>query len=441
MLLKKNNLLVVLFFLSLVSLYPQSWAESEVSLELQGIGQFSKSKSQTVKQSSGQLRLSSETKYKYSESFRIKLEPSVLLPSDQGQFEQQPIWNFRESWIEYRNNSDLKLQIGSLVKVWEGTDGINPMDITTQKNLTDPLHTENLGSPGIWIQKNWNHVSVEVIGISPTKSVLPGENSGWWPREYELPIGNSQQQLLLPETTEYQILSRQDQNQANEINYGARVKFNFSNFDFSIAGFDGVTQSPLLRPIISGTSIVTGEKEVIQMTNPIQIQPIDDRRRTFAVGANLQINDFIFRIAGRTDAAAPGNLKHSVNVENSKSAVFAIEKSFSVFKKPVISIWQYSIYQNENASTAVVSTQDIFNNSLILGFKAQTSDAGQFQLSLVDNLSKSALIAQAEYHYRFTDHTNSFLGCDYLQGPQNSLIGLWQKESKLRLGLRMDISL
>lgn len=428
MFLRKTNLLLSSCFYLFLS---QAHADTQVSLGLETQWLAKPPSDSALSRSLNSVTLSIENKSKLSENWRLRFEPWARAQTPNDISEKNPELNFRESLIEYKFDQT-RVQLGSLIKAWEGTDGVNPMDIATQKNFSSPLRSSNLGSVGIWLQQSWDFGSLEVLFLpAPTTSIVPGLGSGWWPREYEFPIEIESTKLLLPANPRYEFLQRQTVNLGDRNNYGARLKLTGEKTDFSLAYFLGVTQSPSFQPTISGSAIGVSE---VQLANPIQIKPVDDLRESFAAGFNYQFDEWIFRAAGRKDQPKK---KEQAVFTGTTQIVVAAEKILNWKNKTWVVVLEAISTGADSESFSALSTLQIFKQAAILAMKIAWSDTQQVQVSLLQSFSSNSTIFQLEDTVKLKDNLSLTLGLDDLSGPQTSLVGLWSSQSKLRAGLEL----
>ena len=386
-----------------------------------------------VSQLTGASTFSLQMKDKISEAWRWKFEPQLRTRGPGELSEVDVEWNARESWLEYRSG-DFRVQGGSLIKAWEGTDGVNPMDLATQKILTDPLRSENLGSFGLWAQWSHSPVTFEAMFIpDQTRSVLPGDHAGWWPRESEIPLEQDDARLQVPENPEFEILSRKDLNDAYKNNFGARLRAQFETVDLSLAVFEGATQTPALTPDQRGllVGVDPDGKFIILLDKPIRIQPVDDRRRSAAMGFNYTAKSFIFRAAARYDTAAR---KDKSRLNDTTQAVAGLEKTVEVGSRTFILLGQYAWGRESERAGTAVSVQSLFADAYLLGVRGVWSDTTSLQVAAVYSASTKSSFEQLDLERRLSDNWVLRTGADFFQGPSDTLIGLWRDQSRLRVG-------
>ncbi len=392
---------------------------------------FLKSQSAPVNQNETSLLLELESKNKLSEHWRFRFEPHLRLSSSEKIIADPIDGDFRDTQFEAKWGT-AHLQLGSFIKVWEGTDGLNPMDIASMKNLRDPFSGENLGSLGVAASGGEKLITWDLIYIpQQTRSRLPGERSGWWPRKSSLPLQQDNQILLVPDQPAYEFLPRDERNHALQNNFGARLQLHGQSWDFSLAGFEGAAQTPLISPAISGVLISTSPQFIVQMTNPILIQAIDYRRRSSAAAFVYTGESWIFRTAGRHEESLGSD---PILPSQYDQYVTGFEKTISLFKQNVIFVLQYA-FGKKPQSSGVLSAQNLFERAYLFGIRWPFNEQLLFSASGFYDTVKNSSYQRYALQRKISDAFSAELAAEQFTGPTDSLLGIWSNQNRASLGI------
>jgi hypothetical protein len=198
-----------------------------------------------------------------------------------------------------------------------------------------------------------------------------------------------------------------------------------------VAGFEGASQTPILQPIIQGQLVQINPKLIIQMDNPIQIQAINYRRRTVAAAVTSTQESWVYRLAAKHDQPLGDN---SLLPSWMDQIVGGIEKTVSLGGQNVI----FSVlYSHETQSSAVqsgiIANPDPFWRSFLLGMRYPLKDDLVLFVGGVKSTLNSSFLARVNLHQNLSAHWGIEGNLDWNQGPADSLFGVWQDQSRLRL--------
>lgn len=382
-----------------------------------------------------------ESKNKLSDSIRVLIEPRLVLSTTNNLIDAPLDYNTRDTLIEFKFEN-FHIQIGSFIKQWEGTDGFNPMDIATVKNYRDPFATESLGSAGINFfggEKSFTYDAFFVPWQTPVR--LPGDHSRWLPRKTPFPLVSGQNSLLVPSEPVIQMQDHEISNDALKNNFGGRIQFHGESWDFSLAAFQGSAQLPILKAHIAGDLVMTlpDGSNVIQIRNPILIQPLEYLRRTFAAGYVSTLSDtWVFRVAGRYDQPVEDHHFGSVDPllpGPSDQFVGGFEKTLTINSQTVMISLQYSYAKILDPPTGVLNITDPFQNAILYGMRFPIREDFILYFMGLWSHQIGATYNRLRLDKKLADAVTLELGLDLIRGPSDNLLGIWAAESRGSLGL------
>ena len=380
-----------------------------------------------VPQSDSEVILQYESKTPLSNNWLFQFQPDLRMFEAPQPNAFAADFNGRNTYLKERTN-DLYVEFGSFIKEWEGTDGINPMDIATVKTYRDPINTESLGSWGVAVKSRGSTAwSWEFLYVPwQTSAIMPLSYSGWWPRTTTLPLSLNNESVLLPGEVTYAIDSPQILNHADENNFGARLQFHGESWDAALAGFQGQSQIPVFRPTLSGNLIETSPSTVLQLTDPVHMQPVEYLRQTVSALFVYNQNPWIYRISGRydqpigSDPLLPGW---------SDQFVAGIERTVVVHDKTVILSLQYAAGVMPYYPNSFLNLSDPFENALTWAIRYPLSDNILLIYSGLNDFQFHSYYDELKVQDSIGEHLSLSLAAEKIGGPANSLFGMWQNQS------------
>jgi hypothetical protein len=412
------SLVRVIFFILLGASLARAESSGKFVLEGQG---FLKGPQEPVAGSEARIEAEYNQLFSLSESFQIRFHPAMRSTSTAGSMESSVLVDPRELFGEFRGNESAYFQAGFFTPTWEGTDGLNPMDIAAVRDNSDPLKPNTLASAGVRTGVTVWGTEFEFFGIPrQTRSRLPGERSPWWPRRMTLPLRTETTELQLPDNVEYERLSRQEISGALNNNFGMRLQWHGDAWDLALGGFEGAAETPIVVPTLNATLITLTPKQILLLQSPVQLTPVDYRRRTGSGFATLTLGEWIFRLAGRhdqpmgTDIRLPGW---------SQQAVFGFERGVEIAGDQVIFLLQTSWGRRQDDGS-LLSISDLFDRAILGGVRWPVGESWTFFFSGFRSQKDGSWFAQAEVGKRWADSFSSEVFMQMLDGPPESLLGI-----------------
>lgn len=320
------------------------------------------------------------------------------------------------------------VRLGYSTVSWEGTDFINPMDIVNAKNQQDPLNPLTRGSAGVFYTLNTSHFSWDLIYIpKQTQTLLPGENSAWWPREFTLPTNTQDTTLLVPETLIYKVNDDEVLEKALDHNFAMRLKQQFDTWDISLGVYQGSSTTPALSPQISLTPIEIYPNQIYQINSPVVIQPIYYRSRVIAGSFSKIFESFIVRLSGQhaqpltLDARVPGW---------SDLGVVAIEKNVQIFESDVTFLLQFvNSRRKDDGNLSLLSS--LTEKSLMFGWRWPVTDELTWNAAFFQEQKKFSSFIHSDLTWSISDSWKQTFSVDVLSGSPESTLGTYDKNDRV----------
>lgn len=331
-----------------------------------------------------------------------------------------------EAQIQFKQSSR-KAVFGFHRSPWEGTDIINPMDMVFAKNYLDPLNPSTRSAAGLFYSEDLGFLSFDLFYIpQQQKSLLPGNHSPWWPRQLYLPVDSTQQELRLPDRVAYEVIDADELNSASKNNVALRLQKNFGSVDVSLAGFDGMAQTPVLTPQLVVTPLEVFPKEIYLLESPVKIKPSYYRHRVGAMALTGLFGTTILRLAGQ----------HSQPVGDSRilpgwnhQAVIEVEQTISLRRSEITFLVEL-IYSKRQESGNLASLSSLLEKAAMVGLRWPFKENWSWIAAYYQEFHYQSSFFHTEVSRTHTDHLKSTLLLDYIGGSQNSPLGSFNKNAQ-----------
>lgn len=341
--------------------------------------------------------------------------------------EEQFFYDPTNVYLEY-SKKNYFFQAGYFTLKWEGTDGMNPMDIASMKNWSDPLDSKTRASLGVHMGDSSKALDWEMAYIPmQTSSQLPGNKSAWWPRSSNLPLRTDDIELRLPEEVTYNVTPTNELNKARTHNFAVRLQKHGDFADVAFAHYEGAAQTPLVTPTLNVTPIQVSPKEIYLLQSPIQLVPTDYRVRSTAGFISKAWETWIFRASSRYDQPL-GNAKSLTTW--SQQTVAGFERSFDSIILIVQGLWFHS-----PTGGSLVSVQDVFDQSVLLGLRWQLGETWTLLASGIQATQDSSSYYSLDLSKSFESGWGLKANYQSIYGPKNSLLGVLDKNDRASLEL------
>lgn len=368
-----------------------------------------------------------------------RFNPFVQLTTTPNAWSEDVFFDPKEVNLTWKRRT-IFLRGGYFTLAWEGTDGLNPMDIATMKNYSDPLNPLTKSSLGIQTGFSKENFDFEAAWIPlQTKSDLPGETSAWWPRRLNLPLRTDEIEARLPDRVEYLFLNREKYKNALTNNYAARIKIHGDLGDAAFAYFEGASETPMMQPTLDVVPIQVSPKRIFLLQSPVKITPIDYRRRTGAALLSTTVADFVLRAATRYDQPIDGEANQLVLTAStlpswSQQSIVGVERSFDIGQNLVTGILQFA-WVHRPKSVSLVSVQDLFDEAVLAGLRYPFGESWTLILSGMRSGRDKSYFGQAQLSYRISDSVSTEAGYFVMGGEDESLLGVYDENDRASLKL------
>lgn len=324
------------------------------------------------------------------------------------------------------------MRLGFMTMKWEGTDGLNPMDIASMKDWSDPLLTETRASGAIAVGRSGDKYDFEAAYIPyQTLWLLPGTKSPWLPRRFNFPIRTNEFELKLPDRVEYVFNEPVELNDARRNNVASRLQLRTDLVDASVAYYEGLADSPALEPVLDVTQLKAPPHAVYLLMSPVHITPVAYKVRTVAGYLSHAFGSWIMRASSRYDQP----LGNDTRIPDwSQYSVLGLERSFDIGTNTWTGVLQ-GAWTRAPESASLISVRDIFNQTVLFGLRAPLGEKWSAMISGFKTTKDSSYYAKIEAGYRYSDHWRFDGSVDLLDGPAETLLGVFGANDRLMLSM------
>lgn len=380
------------------------------------------------------LELNPIFKWKYVDSWRITLSPTLISSMNNKSEEERTFVDAGEAFIRYQKET-YSIQIGSNIFSWGITDGYNPLDNINSKQYFNPLKSKKLGALSVVFSQNIDQWDYDLILIPKNRgATLPGTNSRWLPREVFIPQTSDNHLVLkLPPTLSYSYDSTENLDNALDNNFAARIQRRGSAIDFGISLFEGVASFPLIQPQVTGAVIEVSPKTVIQVDPDIRLKPKNYRIRQGGLTFTSQQWDFLFKYA----TAYTQRIGENTNIPGwTHENVLGLEKNFTLGDSGfLIAILQHSFIYSEKINDSNFSYTEIFRRAWMVGGRITWKEVWNLSLLSLYDQSHGSHYEEWTLGRRLWDVWLVSLGGSLINGNSDTPLGVYDKNDTYNLSI------
>ncbi len=314
-----------------------------------------------------------------------------------------------------------KLGVQTLIN--DGPDVINPADVVHSKNWVDPTTPITMGSAGLSISQEIEKWSWEVFYIPyQTKPVLPGAHSPWLPRSKRLPVESENIEFRIPDKTEYQYIASEELDRALKNNFSAKLQRKSERFEIQAVYYQGLSQTPFLLTKLKADLIQSEPIQIYQIKDTVKLVPLYYRQQVYA--STFVIPFTTWSIKGGWSVQKP-YADYRVPSQTT-TTVIGVEKNYETSRGMITGIFQY-IEQQRLQAVQISFLRSLFQKAWSAGLRIPWNEELNFLVGgLYDQQGKSSLY-RASAQYRLSNSWSLEAGAQYLEGPKNTLIGLYSR--------------
>jgi len=385
------------------------------------------------------FHLSAPLSAKWKKWLKFKFTPEAQWDPSNPSVREKSYWDVTEGYAQAQFRP-VTLQAGMNVFTWGATDIANPLDIVSPRRFFDPLNSPKLGTPSLALKVDGSPISFEALYIPvQRKSILPGEQSRWLPRQMirnrSVSTDDGPASILLPDPIVYSYADDQDIQAALKNNYGARLLGQFHGLDVSLVAFDGAAVAPATDLSLSGSIVSLKPQLVIQADSGVKITPVYFRHRVYGASVVYTLGEFILRAEGSYDLPLTSRADLPATTT---SGVFEVEKSLSIGKDTITLIGELTYsHQDAAADNFSTSLSRIFDRAIILAVRYSPTEQISLLASLLHDTEFHGEFAHFEGSYAIRDWVKATLSADILGGETGTPIGTYADNDRVTAGLTL----
>lgn len=395
----------------------------------------------------GTLRLPATLRYK--RGFRIRALPLVQWDPENPSRSEREYYDLQEGYIQLQS-LPWTAQLGYNVQTWGDTDVFNPLDVVNARRYYDPFRSEKMGAPTALIKHEQEKFFLEALWIPIQRETrVPGENSRWLPRDLyrsrslgdTLGLGGPVN-LSIPGSINYRFQQHIEMDNALKHNYGARLKFRFEGFDWTLAMFEGAATAPAvnirsLRILTSLTLLSNSINLEVDPNTPITLRSIYYRQRMAGTSFVKVLGDFLVKGASAHTAVLsklPGGQLPRDYWENA----LGLERTFSTGEGSLTALLQGTyIKRAEEADSNSVSLTRMFDRAVMAGIRWAPSEKVTATASVLYDTKFRGHLEHLDFGYKLADGVSAKLAGDIMSGRPETPIGTYDRNDRVTLSLNV----
>lgn len=333
-----------------------------------------------------------------------------------------------------RRQKNFTFKAGLQTLALDGPDLVNPADVIHSKNWIDPVSPLTMGSAGLsfaYEKGDWNWEAFYVP--VQTAPVLPGEHSPWLPRENRLPIESEDTEMRIPNNVRYEYLGPTELNNARDHNVTLKIQRKTENLETQLLYYNGLATSPFLLTRITGT-LISVNPDVIAVDSPVKLKPLYYRHHAVAGTFNIPFESWALH--GGFNWLSPEGSDSRIPRETSLFTA-GFEKSFSTSSGFITLIADY-VRQERQDENQISFLRSIFEEAVTVGIRIPYGEETQFFSGGLYDLAGESSVYRVGFTHRIGHGWTMEGSAQFLQGPDETLIGLYDSYDSYSLGFRYN---
>ena len=385
------------------------------------------------------IRSDLDASLKAAKNQRLKFSGDFQWRPDDKSTEERTFINVKEAYWDLKNKTfQLRLGLNSLA--WGVTDGYNPLDVTNPRELIDPLQSEKIGVPSIWLNTTiTSSAHIEAIYIPwQLKSKMPGIKSRWLPHDgisgkiLNVEYAGTENTVILPPEIEYQYLPDKDYDHASIGNFGLRLQMQVSDFDFSIVAFQGAAPLPQLSYFLNGTLTSVAPNYVIASSPLIQLQSTQYRQNVVGASLVATLGGSIFR--AETAYSAPQHPQPELRGAMTET-IIGVERSMDISSTKITGVIQASLNHSRQSDNSPTTLTALLNRAVFGGVRVAHGESLQwYTFGGVDTQSHGSVMS-TQVTYSLSDLWKVSAEALVINGKSTTILGSYNRNGRVALSL------
>jgi hypothetical protein len=372
-------------------------------------------------------------------AFRIRALPSVQWDPANVSRKERFFWDMQEGFLQLQS-LPWTVQLGMNVFAWGDTDVFNPLDVVNARRYFDPFRSEKLGAPAVMVKRDFRNFFAEAVYIpKQRKTLLPGENSRWMPRDVyrarSLGTAFGEARIILPSNMQYRYVSDVVVDNALDHNLALRLKFRFSGFDWTLAAYQGAAQAPDVRlreVTVSGQSIL-GNVATVEVDPDVGLQAGFYPVRMTGTSFVWVMGDFL--VKGASAYTHVLNRRFDLPARYWEN-VLGLERTFGLGKGTLTALLQGTFVDRGDAlDTNSVSLARMFDRAAMGALRWAPNESWTALLSYLRDTRFKGDLWVGEASYRLTDGWRAKLSGQMLNGPMETPLGTYRRNDRVTASL------
>ena len=345
----------------------------------------------------GRVELQSKGHYRIKPNLQFKVNATVNSVFMDRQDQRQVVFSPQQLGFTF-SRREFDLHLGGFTFAPEGTDINNIFDVINPMDYRQPFNTKPLGSYGALLTLPFEGFTAKLFYIPKnTKSILPDTQSPWWPRTEQLPIRNSIGTFIIPDNMSYINKNEDEYKKPFDNNFGASLKYSFSNLDLHLFYYSGVNQIPKVTGNFNITGI-SADPVIGIVQPPVELNRLWYRTEHLGAGATLLLSDWITKVFCKQQT------DYLPIEERYPTCTFTLENSFILGGFSTHYFLQSNrIWRSSSSVPEVETLLGFFEKSSALGFLVDMDSKGTVSGAVVYNEKNPAWMSSISYEFRITD--------------------------------------